>query len=177
MVGKNAVKTNDQLPVGIIGCDISATGLIGETSAMQETKGRRLAIAINSIFIVLFSFYCCGTITPCSRVCRRDCQRTKTPRRMRRLYVSIAHIISFSGNDEIEFSKKLRFFVKPPIRWESDTALPTYCAVSHSTFSSESKPALRNVLSGLASTTRAPSSTMAVGSALPGQSPRVVSFD
>jgi len=32
----------------------------------------------------------------------------------------------FSGNDETEFSKKLNFFAKPPIRRESHTALPTY---------------------------------------------------
>jgi hypothetical protein len=59
MVGKYAALMRDQLTVGIVCCDISAIGLIGETSAMPETKGRRLAIAINSIFIVLFSFYCC----------------------------------------------------------------------------------------------------------------------
>ena len=59
MAGKYAALMRDQSTVGIVCCDISATGLIGETSAMPETKGRRLAIAINSIFIVLFSFYCC----------------------------------------------------------------------------------------------------------------------
>jgi hypothetical protein len=76
MVGKNAAKTIDQLPVGIIGCDISATGFIGETSAMPETKGRRPAItAISSVFICRFVSIVVSTITLFSRVCRRDCQR------------------------------------------------------------------------------------------------------
>ncbi len=108
MVGKNAVKTNDQLPVGIIGCDISATDLIGETSAMPETKGRRLAIAINSIFIVLFSFYCCEHNHPTLK----GSPGVIASERKRRvgcavLCVSMAHIVYISGNGETQFSKKL----------------------------------------------------------------------
>ena len=110
MGGKYAALTIDQLPLGISNCDISAIGVIGDTSAMPETKGRRPAItAISSVFICRFLSMVVSTITPCSRVCRRDSQRTKTQCSRRRLCVSIAHIIFLSGNDETEFSKKLNF--------------------------------------------------------------------
>src|SRR4030095_4046581 len=73
--------------------------------------------------------------------------------------------------------EKFKIFVKPPIRRKSHTALPTHCAVSRSTLASESKPTLAKVLAGFASTMRARSFTMALASALPGQSSQVVSFD
>lgn len=53
-----------------------------------------------------------------------------------RIYGAYAH---FSGNDETEVLEKVKIFVKPPIRQKSHTALPTQCAVSRSTLSSESK--------------------------------------
>jgi hypothetical protein len=91
-----------------------------------------------------------------------------------RIYGACAY---FSGNDETEVLEKVKIFVKPPIRQKSHTALPTQCAVSRSTLSSESKAHLAKVLSGFASTMRARSFKMALAPALPGQSSRVVSFD
>jgi hypothetical protein len=71
-----------------------------------------------------------------------------------RLCASTAHINFFFGNHETKFLEKVKIFVKSADSLESHTALPTQCAISHSTLSSESKPTLAKVLSGFASTIR-----------------------